>query len=161
MQDPCVPPASFLCPIMGDVMRDPVTAVDGHSYDRVNITRWLAEHDSSPATGATLDSRMLIPNIALRNAIEEWEDLQHSRQVAATTPTSTPAVSLLTDISTDGNLPLQAGSPVFYIGPDGSESKAQVLVVHPGSLEDPDPYYTIALADGERDTVSGLLLTDA
>ena len=68
------PPPAFLCPIMGELMRDPVTCADGHSYERSNIARWLAEHDTSPVTGATLPSHHLIPNHALRNAIEDFED---------------------------------------------------------------------------------------
>ena len=81
-EDPDVPPPSFLCPIMGDVMRDPVTCADGHSYERSNISRWLREHDTSPATGNRLPSDMLIPNHALRNAIEDWEDQCARRRLA-------------------------------------------------------------------------------
>ena len=71
-----VPPPSFMCPISRELMDDPVMCTDGHSYDRKNIARWLTEHDTSPATGAPLASTVLLPNIALRNAIEEWEDAQ-------------------------------------------------------------------------------------
>ena len=83
------PPPSFLCPIMSDLMRDPVTCTDGHSYERANISRWLREHDTSPITGTALESAMLIPNHALRNAIEDWEDEQARRRLkqhAVSTP---------------------------------------------------------------------------
>ncbi|EOD07210.1 hypothetical protein EMIHUDRAFT_62203, partial [Emiliania huxleyi CCMP1516] len=53
-------------------MRDPVACADGHSYERVNIERWLATNNTSPRTGAQLPNNALIPNHALRNSIEEW-----------------------------------------------------------------------------------------
>ena len=65
-------PPSFLCPITQEIMRDPVTCADGHSYERASIERWLATHNTSPKTGAELPNQALIPNHALRNAIEEW-----------------------------------------------------------------------------------------
>ena len=37
---------SFLCPIGREIMRDPVTCADGHSYERDNIERWLATHNT-------------------------------------------------------------------------------------------------------------------
>ena len=52
-------------------MRDPVVTCDGHSFEREAIGSWLATNDTSPLTGATLKSAELIPNVALRNAIEE------------------------------------------------------------------------------------------
>jgi len=53
-------------------MNDPVTCADGHSYERASIELWLATHNTSPKTGAQLPNNALIPNHALRNAIEEW-----------------------------------------------------------------------------------------
>ena len=47
-------PASFSCPISHEVMRDPVTLSDGHSYERRSIERWLEKKTTSPLTGATL-----------------------------------------------------------------------------------------------------------
>jgi hypothetical protein len=65
-------PPSFLCPINQEIMRDPVTCADGHSYERASIELWLATHNTSPKTGAQLPNNALNPNHALRNAIEEW-----------------------------------------------------------------------------------------
>ena len=69
-------PPSFLCPMMApigqEIMRDPVTCVDGHSYESAAIRSWLATHDTSPLTGAQLLSNVLISNHALRNSIEDW-----------------------------------------------------------------------------------------
>lgn len=65
-------PESFRCPISRACMRDPVVDLDGYSYERRNIVRWLKRHSSSPMTrrnGMTIAE--LRPNRALSNAIEE------------------------------------------------------------------------------------------
>jgi hypothetical protein len=68
------PPNSFVCPISGELMVDPVTCVDGHSYEKGCILRWFRESRvTSPVTGIALDSATVFPNHALRNAIEEWK----------------------------------------------------------------------------------------
>uniref|UniRef100_A0A7S3AKT9 U-box domain-containing protein n=1 Tax=Haptolina ericina TaxID=156174 RepID=A0A7S3AKT9_9EUKA len=64
---------AFVCPISGDVMRDPVSCADGHTYERSEIERWLATGAcTSPSTGARLPHLHVVPNHALRCAIEEW-----------------------------------------------------------------------------------------
>ena len=65
-------PAPFLCPITGEVMTDPVSTVDGHTYERTAIERWLRTHDTSPMTGAELMRKDLTPAISLRQLIEEF-----------------------------------------------------------------------------------------
>jgi hypothetical protein len=69
-------PDSFFCCIeqSGELMRDPVSTQDGHSYERTCIEGWFrAGNITSPATGLELPDTRLTPNIALKNAIEEWE----------------------------------------------------------------------------------------
>jgi hypothetical protein len=74
-------PEFFLCPISQCVMVDPVISVDGFSYERENIERWLREqsnHSSaspiytSPVTGEVLQSRILIRNNNLAKAIAKF-----------------------------------------------------------------------------------------
>ena len=65
-------PAPFLCPITGEVMTDPVSTVDGHTYERTAIERWLRTHDTSPMTGARLPHKDLTPAISLRQLIVEF-----------------------------------------------------------------------------------------
>ncbi|EKX47443.1 hypothetical protein GUITHDRAFT_53498, partial [Guillardia theta CCMP2712] len=62
----------FSCPITMEVMSDPVTSCDGHTYERSSIETWFRQNASSPLTGAVLGSKSLLPNIALKNAIQEW-----------------------------------------------------------------------------------------
>ena len=45
------------CPITLEVMRDPVMAADGHSYEREAILRWLRGHRTSPLTGRKAPTR--------------------------------------------------------------------------------------------------------
>ena len=65
-------PQQFCCPITGDVMQDPVSTADGHTYGRAAIERWLSNHNSSPLTGSELPHTELTPVHALRQLIEEW-----------------------------------------------------------------------------------------
>ena len=59
-------PEDFFCPISQELMRDPVTTSDGHTYERSAIEDCLG--------GACLANTNLTPNIALRKAIVEWEE---------------------------------------------------------------------------------------
>eukprot|EP00928_Gymnodinium_smaydae_P030187 TRINITY_DN22506_c0_g1_i1.p2 TRINITY_DN22506_c0_g1~~TRINITY_DN22506_c0_g1_i1.p2 ORF type:complete len:204 (-),score=36.74 TRINITY_DN22506_c0_g1_i1:186-797(-) len=70
-------PSEFRCPITLRVMRDPVVAEDGHTYERSAIQEHLSRgpHAVSPISRAPLASRILIPNIALRAQIIEAAEL--------------------------------------------------------------------------------------
>ena len=87
------PLPAFFCPITGDIMRDPVTTADGQTYDRAAIQTWLERSDTSPAAGARLPSKTLTPNIALRQAIEEWEQAYALRVRRADIEIQGPAIA--------------------------------------------------------------------
>lgn len=53
-------------------MHDPVVLTDGHTYERGHIEQWLQSHDRSPVSGAKLSQKVVFPNHALRNAIDEY-----------------------------------------------------------------------------------------
>lgn len=61
------------CPISQEVMIDPVMAADGFTYERVDITNWLAKSDSSPMTGETLSHRNVVGNASLRAIIHNLQ----------------------------------------------------------------------------------------
>ena len=64
---------TFTCPITGLLMADPVFTADGFSYEREAIAEWLANGKTiSPLSGAELERTDLIPNHALRNAIQQY-----------------------------------------------------------------------------------------
>ena len=65
-------PPSFFCPISMEVMADPVICADGYSYERANIENWLRRSNRSPQTNLPLAHIGIIPNLALRNAIQEF-----------------------------------------------------------------------------------------
>jgi len=66
-------PEAFICPITQLIMKDPVTLLDGHTYEREAIEKWFnAGHATSPLTNRPLGSKIIKPNYALRNAIEDW-----------------------------------------------------------------------------------------
>lgn len=66
------PPNEYLCPISLNLMNDPVISADGHSYERKEIEFWFASHRKSPKTGNDLSDLRLIPNIALRQLIDDF-----------------------------------------------------------------------------------------
>ncbi|OMP00409.1 hypothetical protein COLO4_12718 [Corchorus olitorius] len=67
------PPSYFLCPILQEVMSDPHVAADGHTYELTALQEWLARHNTSPLTNLRLEHQDLVPNYALRSAIQEWQ----------------------------------------------------------------------------------------
>ena len=50
----------------------------GHTYERANIERHLARSDRAPLAGIRLTDPTLMPNIALRKAIEAWNEEQRA-----------------------------------------------------------------------------------
>ena len=66
-------PAYAACSITFEAMADPVvSAVSGHTYERAAIERWLASKGEDPVTRQPTRASDLVPNIALRGAIEAW-----------------------------------------------------------------------------------------
>ncbi|XP_010544727.1 PREDICTED: U-box domain-containing protein 33-like isoform X3 [Tarenaya hassleriana] len=73
-----IAPLYFICPVFLEVMQDPHVAADGFTYEAEAIRAWLdSGHDTSPMTNVKLSHTSLIPNHALRSAVQEW--LQHHR----------------------------------------------------------------------------------
>ncbi|KAG2501949.1 hypothetical protein HYH03_000447 [Edaphochlamys debaryana] len=71
------PPAMFTCPITQEVLRDPVVASDGFTYERAAIAKWIATGKlTSPMTNLPFTSRQLYPNNVIMSAIKEWR-LEH------------------------------------------------------------------------------------
>jgi hypothetical protein len=68
-------PQYFICPISLQIMKDPVTAITGITYDRDSIEHWLFRNKNitCPVTKQPLplDSD-LTPNHTLRRLIQSW-----------------------------------------------------------------------------------------
>jgi hypothetical protein len=69
MLAPSTLPPSFRCPITNSPMADPVVDVDGHSFERAAVVRWIARNGVSPVTRHPLRVADLRPNVALAAAI--------------------------------------------------------------------------------------------
>jgi N-acetylneuraminic acid mutarotase len=71
------PPDELCCCITGCLMDDPVTAMDGHTYERSAIEKWYQgfpahEAPTSPMTNERLPSRRLIPSHNMRSQCKSW-----------------------------------------------------------------------------------------
>ncbi len=63
----------FMCPITRELLFDPVTAEDGHLYERSAIESWIScspEELKSPKTNVPMGPR-LMPSTVVRSAIEQ------------------------------------------------------------------------------------------
>eukprot|EP00736_Rhodelphis_marinus_P008436 Rmarinus@m.2704 len=65
-------PAQFMCPITREVMRDPVVAADGHTYERTAVERWFRRSLLSPLCGLRVPHTRLSPNANLATMIARW-----------------------------------------------------------------------------------------
>jgi TPR repeat protein len=59
------------CPITQGIMIEPVITADGNTYERLAIQQWLEKHDTSPKTNLPLTHKHLVPNLAMKQQIEE------------------------------------------------------------------------------------------
>jgi hypothetical protein len=57
-------------------MREPVIAEDGHTYEKAAIENWLEKSPTSPMTRQQISHAKLIPNLALKQLIDQWKDEQ-------------------------------------------------------------------------------------
>lgn len=60
----------FLCPITYELMREPVVAMDGHTYEKHAIEKWLKSNHTSPRSGEAMEAT-IIPNINLKKLIQD------------------------------------------------------------------------------------------
>tara|TARA_B100000902_G_C27321507_1_gene924965 strand:- start:6509 stop:7657 length:1149 start_codon:yes stop_codon:yes gene_type:complete len=65
-------PHHFNCPILQDIMSDPVKTADNHVYDRQAIERWFTINNTSPLTGLSLPNKTLVPHIQLKIEIDAF-----------------------------------------------------------------------------------------
>ena len=63
-------PPDFYCPISGELMKDPVSDHEGHSYEKHYILEWLSKNNTSPMTRSILRIEQLTMNLALKKSIE-------------------------------------------------------------------------------------------
>eukprot|EP00210_Caulerpa_lentillifera_P006947 g6642.t1 len=62
---------SIHCPITFEVMKDPVIAADGHTYERRAIEQWLRQKKESPVTRQPISSNLLTPNLVIKHVVNQ------------------------------------------------------------------------------------------
>jgi tetratricopeptide (TPR) repeat protein len=58
----------FICPITHEIMKDPVIASDGHTYERSAIKKWRRNNEASPITRAFIENTF-VTNFSMRLAL--------------------------------------------------------------------------------------------
>ena len=74
-------PEDFYCPITGELMKDPVSEPDGHTYERNAIEKWIMDKGTSPMTRKYIGTDDLKPNLTLKKSIESIKDKLSSEQL--------------------------------------------------------------------------------
>ncbi|GMH36747.1 hypothetical protein BSKO_04620 [Bryopsis sp. KO-2023] len=70
-------PRHLCCPISLELMKDPVMAVDGYTYERSAITKWFRKNKcTSPMTNQRLASSQICPNRLVASMIQEFRSKQ-------------------------------------------------------------------------------------
>ena len=60
------------CPILQILMKDPVVAQDGYTYERTAITEWLSKNSTSPMDRSEITNKNVYSNIGVKLLIEEY-----------------------------------------------------------------------------------------
>ena len=71
-------PDDLQCPISQELMRDPVVAADGRTYERAQIAEWIKSHNTSPMTNERLDHKHLCSNDIARERVRQFIDDCHA-----------------------------------------------------------------------------------
>ena len=62
----------YYCPILGELMKNPVSFPDGKNYEKQAITSWLAKNKTSPWTRQPMQSSQGTPNLQLKLEIQTY-----------------------------------------------------------------------------------------
>ena len=65
--------AEYYCPILCELMSDPVVTREGVTYEREAIEKWIRQHGTSPMTRQPLSMQDLRPNWAIYDLME-WQE---------------------------------------------------------------------------------------
>ncbi len=102
-------PESFCCPISLEIMKNPFMDPEGNTYELSAIELWLTTNTTSPITRKPLTRASLIPNRALREAIDAYH-LSRSAPgpagqpvTSVVAPVHAPSVQIKLDGQVDGD----------------------------------------------------------
>ena len=65
----------FYCPITGSLMKEPVLAQDGQTYEKAAIQEWIERHGKSPFTNEALSVEELQLNRPIQELIVKQQGL--------------------------------------------------------------------------------------
>ena len=71
------PPDYLICSITGELFVDPVTTTLGYTYSREAIETWFQTHDTDPLVNECVASKSLVPNRAIRAAVQAYSNTEH------------------------------------------------------------------------------------
>ena len=86
------------CPITKRVLRVPVTASDGHTYEHGELIHWMESNDTSPVTGEHLSPKLIFNNQAqkfIRNLAPTMEEAYGASQDTGLQPSPKRKVIVL------------------------------------------------------------------
>jgi hypothetical protein len=119
-------PKQYLCPISLTVMKHPVIAHDGYSYEEENILKWFRTgHLTSPVTNSMISSTQVIMNYTLKGLIDEFMENFYDTYLDSATPVpavvhtatslsdGTPPQSSLSSTDPLNHLPSRVHTPIF------------------------------------------------
>ena len=143
------------CPILHELFVDPVMTVDGQTYERSAIEHWFREgKDTSPATGLTLSSLTLIPNIAIKKACDTLRSGTAVATVATVATNQTQSAitaTALTPIRPFKNRRPRVGARKF-IGRDGKTYLQMQAFLPSGPSEEGADYIFIVDESGSMES---------
>jgi hypothetical protein len=85
-------PKQYLCPISLTIMKHPVIAHDGYSYEEEHILKWFRTGNiTSPVTNSMIPSTQVIVNYTLKGLIDEFMEKFHDTYLDTTTAANTTA----------------------------------------------------------------------
>ena len=124
-------PAALVCPITHELMTNPVIGSDGVTYEKEAIEKWLDNHNTSPITREIMSKSSLIPNKAIRDTIEEFNNLNkkpHACEKTVIMPNVAPDDKITSSYTVseigDGNLNIH----ISVIPPENGNRKPTVII---------------------------------
>ena len=109
-------PSVFLCPITDDIMRTPVVARDGFTYDESALLKWVRQSATSPLTRKSIEEYDWTIDRSLAYRIDKWMVENPNYYPAADLP-PIAVVSTKADneIPTENDIPFTALLVLFLL----------------------------------------------
>ena len=111
-------PHEFYCPITGELMKDPVSEPDGHTYERDAIMKWLYKSNTSPLTRNALVESDLKPNISMKKSIESIKDKLSEDQLKINSQIMDFELKEFNDVLNDISMKASVRNNVLFVKTD-------------------------------------------